>query len=128
MKLSKLGGTGVEVSALSFGAAPIGNLYRATSDTDARAAVDAAWDGGMRYFDTAPHYGLGLSERRLGEALRDRPHGEFTVSTKVGRLWWRTRPARAAATTVLTCRRTCGGCGTSAVTACGAAWTRACGG
>jgi D-threo-aldose 1-dehydrogenase len=84
--VNKVGCTGVEVSALSFGAAPIGNLYRATSDADARAALDAAWDGGMRYFDTAPHYGLGLSERRLGEALRDRPRAEFTVSTKVGRL------------------------------------------
>jgi D-threo-aldose 1-dehydrogenase len=86
VKLNKIGPSGVEVSALSFGAAPIGNLYRATSDADARAALDAAWEGGMRYFDTAPHYGLGLSERRLGEALRDRPRAEFTVSTKVGRL------------------------------------------
>jgi D-threo-aldose 1-dehydrogenase len=56
------------------------------SDDDARAAVDAAWDGGIRAFDTAPHYGLGLSERRLGEALRHRPRDEYVISTKVGRL------------------------------------------
>ena len=56
------------------------------SDDDARAAVDAAWDGGIRTFDTAPHYGLGLSERRLGDALRHRPRDEYVISTKVGRL------------------------------------------
>ncbi|NAZ76450.1 aldo/keto reductase [Kineococcus sp. T13] len=78
--------TGVHLSTLGFGAAAIGNLYRAVDDTTARAAVDAAWDAGIRYFDTAPHYGLGLSERRLGAALRERPRGEFVVSSKVGRL------------------------------------------
>jgi D-threo-aldose 1-dehydrogenase len=56
------------------------------SDDDARAAIDAAWDGGIRTFDTAPHYGLGLSERRLGEALRHRPRDEYVICTKVGRL------------------------------------------
>ncbi|WP_432009968.1 aldo/keto reductase [Streptomyces cucumeris] len=71
--------------ALGFGAATIGNLYRAVSDDTARAAVDAAWDEGIRHFDTAPHYGLGLSERRLGAALADRPRDAFTLSTKVGR-------------------------------------------
>ncbi|WP_116953532.1 aldo/keto reductase [Jiangella endophytica] len=71
---------------LGFGAAQGGNLYRATSDDEFVAAVDAAWDAGIRYFDTAPHYGLGLSERRLGQALRWRPRDEFVVSTKVGRL------------------------------------------
>jgi D-threo-aldose 1-dehydrogenase len=75
----------VALSRLSLGCAPIGNLYRPTSDADARGAVEAAWDAGVRYFDTAPHYGLGLSERRLGAALRDRPRDAFTVSTKVGR-------------------------------------------
>jgi D-threo-aldose 1-dehydrogenase len=76
----------VPFTALGFGAAVIGNLYRATPDEDARAAVDAAWSAGIRYFDTAPHYGLGLSERRLGGALAERPRGEYTVSSKVGRL------------------------------------------
>jgi D-threo-aldose 1-dehydrogenase len=74
------------VSRLGFGAAPIGNLFSAVDDETARAAVDAAWDSGIRYFDTAPHYGLGLSERRLGAALRDRPRAEFVLSTKVGRI------------------------------------------
>jgi D-threo-aldose 1-dehydrogenase len=60
-------------------------LYHAISDERAAATVAAAWAAGIRSFDTAPHYGLGLSERRLGAALRDRPRGEFTVSTKVGR-------------------------------------------
>ena len=71
-------GRGLRFSRLGFGAAVIGNLYRATSDEDARAAVDAAWAAGIRYFDTAPHYGLGLSERRLGAALADRPRDEYT--------------------------------------------------
>ncbi len=86
MKTATLGGTGVTVTALGFGGAPIGNLYASMPDEQARAAIDAAWDGGVRYFDTAPHYGLGLSERRLGEALRQRPRDQFTISTKVGRL------------------------------------------
>ena len=71
---------------LGFGAAGIGNLYRAVDDAAAQATVEAAWAGGIRYFDTAPHYGLGLSERRLGLALRGKPRDEFLVSTKVGRL------------------------------------------
>jgi D-threo-aldose 1-dehydrogenase len=78
-------GAGVEVTALSLGTAPIGNLYSAVGDEEARATVDAAWEAGVRCFDTAPHYGLGLAERRLGEALRGRPRGQYTVSTKVGR-------------------------------------------
>jgi len=84
--VSTLGRSGVEVSELSFGAAGIGNLFTAVSDEQAYEAVDAAWAGGIRYFDTAPHYGIGLSERRLGAALRERPRAEYTVSTKVGRL------------------------------------------
>jgi D-threo-aldose 1-dehydrogenase len=71
---------------LSLGCAQLGNLYREVSDEDARATVDAAWELGIRYFDTAPHYGLGLSERRLGAALKERPRGEYVLSSKVGRL------------------------------------------
>ncbi|KOV83762.1 aldo/keto reductase [Nocardia sp. NRRL S-836] len=71
---------------MGFGAAPIGNLYREVSDDEALGAVEAAWQTGVRYFDTAPHYGLGLSERRLGVALSGRPRAEYVISTKVGRL------------------------------------------
>ncbi|GIF65573.1 oxidoreductase [Asanoa ishikariensis] len=71
---------------LALGCASLGNLYRAIDDERATATVDAAWDAGIRYFDTAPHYGLGLSERRLGAALADRPRASYTVSTKVGRM------------------------------------------
>lgn len=77
---------GLELGELSLGCAQLGNLYRAISDEDAWATVDAAWDLGVRYFDTAPHYGLGLSERRLGAALASRPRDEYVLSTKVGRL------------------------------------------
>lgn len=72
--------------ARGFGAANLGNLHAAMSDEQALAILEAAWDGGIRYFDTAPHYGLGLSERRLGSFLRTKPREEFIVSTKVGRL------------------------------------------
>ncbi|GAA0297456.1 aldo/keto reductase [Streptomyces turgidiscabies] len=78
--------TSVELTEIGFGASVIGNLYRTTSAEDAAAAIEAAWDAGIRYFDTAPHYGLGLSERRLGAALRHRPRTEYVVSSKVGRL------------------------------------------
>jgi D-threo-aldose 1-dehydrogenase len=86
MKKNPIGRTNVMVTSLGFGGAPIGNLYRATSDDDADEAVRVAWDDGVRYFDTAPHYGLGLSERRLGRALAAKVRGEFVLSTKVGRL------------------------------------------
>ena len=75
-----------KLGKLGFGGAGIGNLYRAIPDGEALATVLAAWDAGIRYFDTAPHYGLGLSEQRLGAVLRDKPRDEFVISTKVGRL------------------------------------------
>ncbi|MCH5676608.1 aldo/keto reductase [Streptomyces gilvus] len=86
MRATELGRSGVKVTDLGFGAAALGNLFTPVGDDEGAAAVDAAWSVGIRYFDTAPHYGLGLSERRLGQALAGRPRGEFTVSTKVGRL------------------------------------------
>ena len=86
LPLRQLGRSGVAVTEISFGGAAIGNLFTAVTDEDARAAVDAAWDGGIRFFDTAPHYGLGLSERRLGAALGDRPRDQYVIATKVGRL------------------------------------------
>ncbi|WP_223256467.1 aldo/keto reductase [Micromonospora endophytica] len=76
----------MRLTELGFGASQGGNLHRVTTDDEFTAAVDTAWQGGVRYFDTAPHYGLGLSERRLGAALRHRPREEYVVSTKVGRL------------------------------------------
>ena len=71
---------------LGLGAANVGNLYRAISDDDARAVLEAAWERGIRHYDTAPHYGLGLSERRLGAFLATKPREEYVISTKVGRL------------------------------------------
>jgi D-threo-aldose 1-dehydrogenase len=95
LPLRRLGRSPVYVTELSLGGAAIGNLFTEVSDDDARAAIDAAWDGGIRAFDTAPHYGLGLSERRLGEGLRHRPRDEYVISTKVGRLL---EPAGSAST------------------------------
>lgn len=71
---------------VGFGGAPLGNLFRQVSATDAGLLLDRAWEVGLRYFDTAPHYGLGLSERRLGAALAGRDRAQAIVSTKVGRL------------------------------------------
>ena len=71
---------------LGFGAAPLGNMFRDIPDEEASATVDAAWDNGTRYFDTAPFYGAGLSEIRLGKALSRRKRNEYILSTKVGRL------------------------------------------
>ncbi|MCI1017234.1 aldo/keto reductase [Microbacterium sp. C5A9] len=76
----------VTVPALGLGTSQLGNLGRAVSDDDAEAVITAAWDGGIRYFDTAPHYGLGLSETRVGRLLRDHPRDEWVLSTKVGRV------------------------------------------
>jgi D-threo-aldose 1-dehydrogenase len=76
----------IPLTRLGFGGGPIGNLYAEVSDVDAFGALEAAWDAGVRYFDTAPHYGLGLSERRIGAFLAGRPRESFVVSTKVGRV------------------------------------------
>lgn len=71
---------------LGFGTAPLGNMFRAIPEAEARATVDAAWNDGIRYFDNAPFYGAGLAEIRMGEALADRPRSDYVISTKVGRL------------------------------------------
>lgn len=81
-----LGKTGIRVTEIGFGGAPLGNLFAVVTEHDARESLAAAWDNGCRYFDTAPYYGYGLSERRVGDALRDRPRDQFVLSTKVGRL------------------------------------------
>jgi D-threo-aldose 1-dehydrogenase len=74
------------ITRLGLGGTGLGDMYHTTSDAAAHATVDAAWDAGIRYFDTAPHYGAGLSEHRFGQALRRHPRDEYTLSTKVGRL------------------------------------------
>lgn len=79
-------GAALRVSPLSFGGAPIGNLYRGVDDEAAAAAVECAWQLQVRHFDTAPYYGYGLSETRLGSALAGLPRDSFTLSSKVGRL------------------------------------------
>ncbi|MFV3308435.1 aldo/keto reductase [Pseudomonas sp. NY15181] len=71
---------------LGFGTAPLGNMFRAVPAEEVQATVDAAWNNGVRYFDTAPFYGAGLSETRLGAALANRPRDEYVLSTKVGRI------------------------------------------
>jgi D-threo-aldose 1-dehydrogenase len=81
-----LGRTGLEVSALGLGTAPLGNLFAAVPEVDAEATVREALAAGLTYVDTAPHYGLGLAERRLGRVLPGLPRDAFVVSTKVGRL------------------------------------------
>lgn len=80
------GDGGLDFTELGFGTAPLGNLYRAIPEAEAQAVLVAAWDGGVRYFDTAPLYGYGLSETRLNRSLRGRPRDAYVVSTKVGRL------------------------------------------
>ncbi len=74
------------VSNLGLGCAAQGNLFRSRNEEEVIAVFEASWDAGVRHFDTAPHYGLGLSEQRLGRFLATKPRDEFIVSTKVGRL------------------------------------------
>ena len=86
MKVNTLGRSGLNISEVGFGGAPLGNLYQAIDNTEALATVSAAYAGGVRYFDTAPLYGHGLSERRLGCALAGQPRDSYLLSSKVGRL------------------------------------------
>lgn len=71
---------------LGFGTAPLGNMFRDIPEDEALATVEAAWNDGIRYFDTAPFYGAGLAEIRMGRALADKPRDQYVISTKVGRL------------------------------------------
>lgn len=86
MRTNRLGSSAVQVTELGFGGGPLGGLFTPLDDDTAAGALATAWDCGIRYFDTSPHYGIGHSERRVGECLRHKPRGEFTLSTKVGRL------------------------------------------
>ncbi len=81
----KVGNTTLELPVFGFGAAHIGELYGKVDEATSQATLNAAWDAGVRYFDTAPWYGRGLSEHRLGGFLRTRPRNEFLITTKVGR-------------------------------------------
>jgi D-threo-aldose 1-dehydrogenase len=82
----RIGNGGTTFTELGFGTAPLGNLYRAISDDDAQAILEEAWAGGVRYFDTAPLYGLGLSETRLNRFLRGKPRDQYVLSSKIGRV------------------------------------------
>jgi len=82
---ARLGDTELTVTRLGLGTVPLGGLYAAVSEEQAHAVVERAWERGLRFFDTAPLYGYGLSERRLGHVLRDKPRAEAVISTKVGR-------------------------------------------
>ena len=88
---SNLGNTGVALTNLGFGGAPLGDLFEILSETQAQSTLQAAWDAGLRYFDTAPFYGYGKSEHRFGHFLRQQPRNEFVLSTKIGRVLRATR-------------------------------------
>jgi D-threo-aldose 1-dehydrogenase len=81
-----LGRSGLEVTALGFGGAPLGDLYELIPEDNVERTIETAWEEGIRYFDTSPLYGAGLSEHRLGHVLRRKPRDAFVLSTKVGRL------------------------------------------
>ena len=91
MKTRKLGRTDVSVSELGFGGAPLGELFERVSEAEAQETLQAAWDAGVRYFDTSPFYGYGKSEQRIGRFLRQQRRQEFVLSTKVGRVLRATR-------------------------------------
>jgi D-threo-aldose 1-dehydrogenase len=86
MRAREIGSTGVSLTELGFGGGGLGELFVEVSDVQAEETQLASWDGGVRFFDTAPYYGGGLSEHRVGRFLRTRERAEFVVSTKVGRL------------------------------------------
>jgi D-threo-aldose 1-dehydrogenase len=86
MNVRKIGQTDLSVTEYSFGTAPLGGMYRACPRETAMETLEAAWTAGLRFIDTAPWYGFGLAERRVGDFLRDKPKGSYVLSTKVGRL------------------------------------------
>ena len=87
----KLGRAAVEVAELGLGTAPLGELFERVDDAEAARLIEAAWAGGVRYFDTSPWYGRRLAEHTLGRALYRRPRSEYVVSTKIGRVLRRPR-------------------------------------
>ncbi|MET8807653.1 aldo/keto reductase [Streptomyces sp. NPDC004546] len=93
MRTTRLGRSAVEVTELGFGGGPLGGLFAPLDDDTAANTLATAWSCGIRYFDTSPHYGIGHSERRIGEFLKGMPRDGFTLSTKVGRLLVEQDPA-----------------------------------
>lgn len=81
-----LGSTSLRLPEFGFGTGPLGNLYQPMTDEHAQSMLELAWNSGFRYYDTAPHYGQGLSERRLGDSLRQRRGRDYILSSKAGRL------------------------------------------
>src|SRR3978361_1033524 len=86
LKRRKIGKTNLDVTELGLGGAPMGGFRATISDAEAADLIDAAYEGGVRYFDTSPFYGYGRSELRMGAALRQKPRDEYVLSTKVGRV------------------------------------------
>lgn len=86
MKTRPVGRTDLQITEIGFGCAPLGNLYRPVSEDAVDEVLEAAWEAGIRYFDTAPHYGGGLAEERLGRFLRTKKRDDYVISTKVGRI------------------------------------------
>ena len=91
METRKLGRSGAVLTKLGLGCAPLGDLFTCISDEQALQIQQVAWDSGVRYYDTAPFYGYGKSEHRIGQFLRQQPRSEFQISTKVGRVFQATR-------------------------------------
>ena len=89
-------GASISLTEMGMGTAPLGNLYRAISEKDAQSTLEAAWKAGIRYFDTAPFYGLGISENRLNTFFRGHKRRDYVVSTKVGRLLKVCKPGERA--------------------------------
>ena len=87
----QVGTTTLSLPPFGQGTGPLGNLFETLSEATAQAALESAWSAGMRYYDTAPWYGRGLSELRLGAFLRSKPRDAFLVTTKVGRTLKRPR-------------------------------------
>ena len=86
INVRKIGNTDIEISELGMGTAPIGGWPTSTNENQAFKTLDQAWNRGIRYFDTAPLYGSGMAEQRLGNFLQNKSRDEFKIATKVGRV------------------------------------------
>ena len=127
----KLGKSGIALTQLGFGAAPLGELFVRVDEATAAATLHAAWDAGIRYYDTAPYYGRGLSEIRCGRFLDAKPRSEFVLSSKVGRWFFppakpdefQTGPSGRAASASIMCTTTAttGSCAPTSSRRCGSA-------